>query len=386
HLSTHTHPWLTHHTINHTTLLPGTALLELALQTSDVPYVRELTLHTPLALPHEVAVDLQVRVTAPDDSGTRTLTISSRAGDAHPDDPWLHHATGLLDAEPGAAEDTLSTWPPEGAVPCTDEELENLYASYAAHGFTYGPAFQGLRSAWRKGEEVYAEVGLPEAVLDEASAYNVHPALLDAALHAVALGSVEAASAGAVPFAFNGVSLYAVNAATARVRVTPAARGADQTAVSVLLADETGRSIVSIDALAVRPLDLGTLRASAHPTATLYDLTWADADPGSVPLTPTAEPVVLGPDQATPDLAALLDRLDGGEPAPGAVLLRCPQGAVGEVLGEVLGVLRAWLADDRLADARLVVVTRGAMATGPGEDVVDVAGAAVWGLLRSAQA
>jgi hypothetical protein len=48
----------------------------------------------------------------------------------------------------------------------------------------------------------------------------------------------------------------------------------------------------------------------------------------------------------------------------------------------VLALIRAWLADDRFARSRLVVATCGAV----GERPVDLAGAAVWGLVRAAQA
>ncbi|MFJ5105471.1 beta-ketoacyl synthase N-terminal-like domain-containing protein, partial [Streptomyces sp. NPDC088554] len=47
----------------------------------------------------------------------------------------------------------------------------------------------------------------------------------------------------------------------------------------------------------------------------------------------------------------------------------------------VLGLIQGWLAGERVAGSRLVVVTRGAV----GDDVSDLAGAAVWGLVRSAQ-
>ncbi|HEX3783788.1 MAG TPA: SDR family NAD(P)-dependent oxidoreductase, partial [Pseudonocardiaceae bacterium] len=59
--------------------------------------------------------------------------------------------------------------------------------------------------------------------------------------------------------------------------------------------------------------------------------------------------------------------------------------AVHELTGRVLGLLQGWLADERCVDSRLVIVTRGAVAIGDGESVSDLAGAAVWGLVRSAQ-
>src|SRR5207302_1318986 len=52
-------------------------------------------------------------------------------------------------------------------------------------------------------------------------------------------------------------------------------------------------------------------------------------------------------------------------------------------VARVLGVVQEWLAGER--PERLVVVTSGAVAIQSGEPVADLAGAAVWGLVRSAQ-
>ena len=77
-----------------------------------------------------------------------------------------------------------------------------------------------------------------------------------------------------------------------------------------------------------------------------------------------------------PDLAALAD------PVPDTVLLRLGADAsVAEVL-----VAQSWLADDRCAHARLVLLTRGAVATHPADLAPALEHAAVWGLIRSAQA
>jgi NADP-dependent 3-hydroxy acid dehydrogenase YdfG/acyl carrier protein len=48
--------------------------------------------------------------------------------------------------------------------------------------------------------------------------------------------------------------------------------------------------------------------------------------------------------------------------------------------------VQQWLTEDLLSPARLVVMTRGAVAIGPREGVADLAAAAVWGLVRAAQA
>ncbi|WP_349345107.1 type I polyketide synthase [Streptomyces rapamycinicus] len=52
---------------------------------------------------------------------------------------------------------------------------------------------------------------------------------------------------------------------------------------------------------------------------------------------------------------------------------------------QALGLLQQWLADDRFANSRLVVLTSGAVGAGADEPVADLAHAAVWGLVRSAE-
>ncbi|MFG2387230.1 polyketide synthase dehydratase domain-containing protein, partial [Streptomyces avermitilis] len=400
-LSLRTHPWLTDHTVAGTTLVPGTALLELALQATATDHLEELALHTPLVIPREGAVDVQVHINPPDDTDTRSLTIYSRSENAPAEAPWRHHATAVLGAktsriETGRSHDDLSMWPPAGAVRCADEELAALYGDYEANGFVYGPAFRGLTAAWRLGDEVFAEVRLPEHVHSEASAYNLHPALLDAALHAAAFAPSGSLPQGSVPFSFTGVTLHAANASSLRVRLSPADPNSGQAAVSVLIADDTGTPVASVEALAVRPLAVDELRAAerAVQRAELFDMHWVEV-PSDGLVSGGASVAVLDDADDLVGLAA-----EGGG-VPGVVVLRCSDagggGGVGEVVGGVLGVVQGWLALERFAGSRLVVVTRGAVVTGPedgsgdgvagpGDGLVDVVGAAVWGLVRSAQA
>ncbi|MGW7050068.1 polyketide synthase dehydratase domain-containing protein, partial [Streptomyces avermitilis] len=397
-LSLRTHPWLTDHTIAGTTLVPGTALLELALQATATDHLEELTLHTPLVIPREGAVDVQVHINPPDDTDTRSLTIYSRSENAPAEAPWRHHATAVLGAKTsriatGRSHDDLSMWPPAGAVRCADEELATLYGDYEANGFVYGPAFRGLTAAWRLGDEVFAEVRLPEQVHGEASAYNLHPALLDAALHAAAFAPSGSLPQGSVPFSFTGVTLHAANASSLRVRLSPADPNSGHAAVSVLVADDTGMPVAFVEALAVRSLAVDELRAAerAVQRAELFDMQWVEV-PSERLVSGGASVAVLDDADDLVGLAA-----EGGG-VPGVVVLRCPaggggDGGVGEVVGGVLGVVQGWLARERFAGSRLVVVTRGAVVAGPEEGPgdgadgpVDVVGAAVWGLVRSAQA
>ncbi|GDY70504.1 hypothetical protein SAV14893_098970 [Streptomyces avermitilis] len=269
-----------------------------------------------------------------------------------------------------------------------------MYGDYEANGFVYGPAFRGLTAAWRLGDEVFAEVRLPEQVHGEASAYNLHPALLDAALHAAAFAPSGSLPQGSVPFSFTGVTLHAANASSLRVRLSPADPNSGHAAVSVLVTDDTGTPVASVEALAVRPLAADELRAAerAVQRAELFDMKWVEV-PSEGLVSGGASVVVL---DGADDLVGLAAEEDG---VPGVVVLRCPDagadgggggGGVGEVVGGVLGVVQGWLGLERFAGSRLVVVTRGAVVAGPEDGPVDgpvdVVGAAVWGLVRSAQA
>ena len=85
------------------------------------------------------------------------------------------------------------SWPPEGAEAV---QVDDLYDRLTERGFEYGPAFQGLQAAWRRGDELFAEVALSEEQRDQASCFGVHPALLDAAFHA-GLSSLAGQTPGA---------------------------------------------------------------------------------------------------------------------------------------------------------------------------------------------
>ncbi|WP_316527789.1 SDR family NAD(P)-dependent oxidoreductase [Kitasatospora brasiliensis] len=388
-LSRRTRPWLADHAVLGTTLLPGSAFVELALHAAGETghtRVEELAVLAPLLLPEE-AVHLQVTVDPPDERGLRPFHIHSRPGDAEPDLPWTRNATGTLGAAARPArehEHALTAWPPAGATPV---DLGGHYDGLAALGYEYGPAFQCLRAAWRHGEDLYAEVRLAQKQSAEAGSFGLHPALLDAALHALALdGSRTGEGAVRLPFAWSGVQLHAHGAETLRVRLSPA--GAD--AVALTVADAAGQPVASVESLVLRPLSPGQLSPDARSDA-MFVVEWTAVPEPDRDDAPWA---VLG----SPALAAALDAapypdlrsLDGEVPPVVAVECRTESwddlaGAAREATLRVLDLVRTWLADERFASSRLVVLTRGAVAAGEGDLVADPAHAAVWGLLRTAQ-
>ncbi|CAM4046658.1 type I polyketide synthase [Nocardia ninae] len=395
-VSLHTHPWLADHAIWGSVLVPGTALLELALRAgAEVGHTRidELTLAAPLVLPETGGVQLQVRVGVEDETGARPVTVHSRWDDA--DAEWSLHASGLLTAaEPStAAAAEFLTWPPADAV---EAELDDIYPGLTERGYAYGPAFQGLRRAWRRGDDIFAEVALPEAIHADTDRFLVHPALLDAALHPLLPGVLGDDGDAKLPFAWSGARLRAGNATVLRVRLT-----VTDSALALVAADEAGTVVAEVDSLALRPLARDALsQANGILRDGRFRVDWTPLD--GFDAAETGDWAVLGEDPRLlsngavvypyADLAALAAALDRGVKAPPALLLPLDPSdtdevpaAVHEALRETLRLTAAFLAEDRFADTRLVVLTTGAIAAGE-EDVTDLGHAGVWGMLRSAQA
>ncbi|MEW2157437.1 type I polyketide synthase [Streptomyces sp. NPDC007189] len=365
--------WLRDHVVAGSVVFPGTGFLELALRAGEsagCDRVEELTIAAPLVLPERGGVRVQVRVGAADDSGRRPLEIHSRAEDALDTDPWTLHATGILDTDAahrfsGAYD--FAVWPPQEAVA---EPVEEVYERFAGLGLSYGPVFRGLRSVWRRGDEVFAEVALPEEQETAAGRFGLHPALLDAALHAALFSPVFGDGRARLPFSWAGVSLWASGARELRVRLAPV--GTDT--VTLELADAAGEFVAGVESLTLREASGALTATDAGRQHNLFQIDWAKipANVGPAPAQPrTALP---GPDEeVTGDLLIRVEH-PAGDDAEAAHALTA----------DVLGLVREWLAEERFEGARLVVVTEGAVAIG--EEDPDPAQAAVWGLVRAARA
>ncbi|MEO3770587.1 type I polyketide synthase [Micromonospora sp. B9E7] len=344
-----THPWLADHALTETVVVPGAALVDLALAAGDrvgCDRIEELTTGIPLTIGSE-AVHVQVRVGAPDSDGRRPVGIH-----ASPDaETWTEHALGVLMPDPGAANPPPTAWPPSGATPVA---LDGLYEAFADRGLHYGPTFRALRAAWRDQEQVYAEITLDDTVPVEG--FPLHPAVLDAALHAIGAGDLLPAHAdgASVPFSWSGVTLHATGGSAVRARVR--ALGADS--VRLDLTDTAGQPVLTVDRLVLRPLT--TPAAGTGADDALFHLGWLPLAPSSV--------TVTGP--------VVIHRV---EPADADVVT-----GTHDRTAAVLETLRSWLAAGPQDGARLVVVTTGAVATA-GEPVTDPGAAAVWGLVRAAQ-
>ncbi|MFK0000694.1 type I polyketide synthase, partial [Streptomyces werraensis] len=384
-LSLTSQPWLADHAVGGVVILPGTGLVELAVRAGDEAgcgVLEELVIEAPLVVPEHGGVRVQVAVGAPGENGARTVEIYSQREDGPDDgDTWTRHATGTLSVAASATGERtdFTAWPPAGAAPV---EIGDFYGGLSERGYGYGPAFQGVRAVWRRGEEVFAEVALPEEHHKDAARFGIHPALLDAALQAGTIGSAADAEDSGEPvlaFAWNGLVLHAAGASALRVRIAP--NGPD--ALSVQAADEAGGPVVTLDSLVSRAVSAEQLDTAADTTVAnaLFRLEWSELPPPQgAEFPPSWVPV-----SAPGDVEALAE--SAGVPAVAVLEAVGGDGddAVLTLTSGVLAVMQAWLAADGLEESRLVVATRGAVPAGDGGAVTDPAGAAVWGLVRAAQ-
>ncbi|WP_309142889.1 SDR family NAD(P)-dependent oxidoreductase [Streptomyces javensis] len=338
-LSLASHPWLADHTVRGSVILPGAAFVELVVRAGDElgrPAVEELTLHTPLVIPADGRVDVQVTVATEGHVQIHSRTAGS---------DWTHHASAVVTDRPGEAP-VWRSWPPE---PAEAVDIERFYETLEDNGLDYGPAFRGVRAMWRSADAYYAEVALPDEVPE--TAFVLHPALLDSALQVMAFAAAEPGRTS-LPFAWSGISVHASGARSLRVRVAATQAGD----ISVLATDPANAPVVTVDRVRSR---------------------------------------TLGADQLDPPLAGLLSRLEwtpveAGPPAvePGpTVRYECEVAdSPVEVANQVLEAVQEWLRHEGRPDSRLVVLTRGAVSTGPDDPVSALCQAPVWGLVRSAQA
>ncbi|WP_343298467.1 SDR family NAD(P)-dependent oxidoreductase [Streptomyces sp. SID335] len=388
--------WLVDHEVGGAVLVPGAALVEWALRAGDevgCAVVDELMLQVPVVVPEGSGLRVQVVVGEAGEDGRRGIDVYSRpdagadtSAGVGGDDSWVCHATGVLAPENALAVDEAMSgaWPPVDAEPLA---VEGFYATAAEDGYGYGPAFQGLRAAWRHGEDLLAEVALPEAAGTH-DGYGIHPALLDATLHPLLVTRLQESSGDDqlhVPFAWTGVSLRAVGATTVRVRLRPVGESAG-CGVSVTVTDATGGLVLSADALQTRPVQRGQLvAAQQRDVRGLFAVEWTPLPaPQGAEVSGAGGWVALAGGDAGGGLADVVSAV--GDVVPWAVL--APVDASGgdplRVAEGVLSLVQEFLAAPELGESRLLVVTRSAVATDDGVDV-DVSAAAVWGLVRSAQ-
>ncbi|WP_143086414.1 type I polyketide synthase [Amycolatopsis saalfeldensis] len=394
-LSLTTHPWLADHAVSGTVLLPGTGFVELALCAggrvgSDV--VAELTIEAPLGLTEREAARIQVIVERADQTGRRRFTVySSTDVDGT---GWTRHAFGVLGTGPSRPAAESTSIPPDAAP----LDVVALQDGLADLGYDYGPAFRAVHAAWRRGDDVYADIRVPENLPTDG--FVLHPVLLDAALQ-VALGTLPAddrTRALLLPFSWSEVRVHGTCATSLRVRVTRLRPNEFR----IIATDADGAPVAEAASVTTRPVDPAALGPTqGRERDSLFHVLWTSAVRDITAL--AGRWVVLGEEAddltsalakagVVVDVQADLTALANGTTDPDVVLVVFPDPRNAETADHVhtatrrtVELLRQWLTEDRFAQTPLVVLTRNAVSAEFGDHVADLGGAAARGLVRSAQ-
>ncbi|HEY6879599.1 MAG TPA: SDR family NAD(P)-dependent oxidoreductase, partial [Polyangiales bacterium] len=253
-----------------------------------------------------------------------------------------------------------------------------------------------------------------DAERTSASDYGLHPALLDASLHLLAVSfDSEGDVRALLPFAWADVELYASGASVLRVVIRLADEGPDAYSASLSLFDEAGQRVATVGRLQLREATAAHVEASrAVEMRDLYQVTFQPVALASAPESAEGTWVLAGAGVIAerlgapwvPDVPALQGLLDAGEAAPAQIvvdatgwsrsLVESERGSAASnellpVLDEqtsvALGLLQGLLSEPRLGSSALVWLTAGAVAGRADDGVSDLAHAPVWGLVRSAR-
>ncbi|MFC3512280.1 SDR family NAD(P)-dependent oxidoreductase [Amycolatopsis halotolerans] len=388
-LSSAAEPWLADHAVFGGALLPAAAMVELLLHAASergLSRLEDIALDAPLPLTDD-PTDIQVHAGAPDRHGRHPLSLHSRA--RHPGVPWIRNAVAVAVEHEDSQHDDAVPWPPGDAAPV---DLAEHYRTLARKGYQYGPSFRAMTAAWRTSERVSHTEAALSGRQPAGSGFIICPPLLDAALHGLALDGNDRQIL--LPSAIDSITVHRPGATTLRsVLVENSGR------TDVHSADASGRAVLDIEGLRLRPVSARALRA-AHTAgdALAFDVSWRTVEPPAAAPAPNRWEAVGSRDDLPASavhgsMAELIAALAAGGPPPEVVWLDCrgpvreaPDAArVRERLNRTMADAQAFLAEPALARSVLVLLTRRAHSTSFGEPVDDLPAAACAGLLGSVQ-
>jgi len=196
--------YLTDHQVQGSVVVPAAVYVEQALAAAEQAFgegdhvVENIAIQQVMLLSEGGQRNVQVSV-APESNGHCAFEVHSTTDAGEKDHPeWILHACGSFrrwrDDDAATARTRVDLDEVRrAAIDTTDRE--SFYRLMAGRDLSYGPAFQVLDTLVRTGTGALAKIELPRTVAEEAAAYHLHPALLDACFQSMA---------GAIPLEADG--------------------------------------------------------------------------------------------------------------------------------------------------------------------------------------
>ncbi|MFM9035290.1 MAG: type I polyketide synthase [Mycobacterium sp.] len=430
-LSVRTQPWLAHHVIYGTVVVPGATYAAMALAAAGAPArVKEVFFYEPIILPEKASREVQLTMRPLEAGDGWKFQVHSRPYGVR-DAEWSLNSDGTL---LGGA-DTAS---PEPAAEPVDEVTERLtrtspqqlFETFDEMELAWGPTWStSLKSLWVGDGEAIGDVSVGDELAEHLGGEPIHPVLLDLCTGVAfpAFPALLAAQHGVadlfLPLRYGQVELreQMPRRFYCRARWHGGSVEGETQAFDIDFVDRDGRRLGGITEFTVKraPREALLRGLGGDTTRLLYTLGWhetpapeaeagsatgtwlvAGFDPAGLDAVSARCPGAVAVDPAGDEAAwqqAFADAAGRGEPVTGIVWRGSgrpgAEPATGELtarlesdIGALLGAVHAALAADKLNLAGgLWIVTERAVATEPGEPV-DPEQAALWGIGRTAMA
>ena len=269
--------YLQDHKVQGHTVFPAAAYIEMALAAARETFgegtfiVEDVDFQKALFLPDNGKPPLLQTTVYTDDS---SFHISSSAGE----NQWMLHATGRIRSEQNGEKPETVAHKNLEADSADSISKEFCYRTFMERGLWFGPSFQGIEEIQRGDRQAIGRVQLPKHLENETKNYLIHPALLDASMQVLS-GAMDAnvfSSSGRV---FLPVSIAKVRY-FGRVdsKVWSFARlvkmNAREIEGDILIYDEDGHVLVSMQGLKAQAIDMGRDGASENIDNWTYETRW----------------------------------------------------------------------------------------------------------------
>lgn len=203
-LDTKALPFLLDHRVHGAIVLPGAAMIEMALAAAQELLgsarveLCDVAFEKLLLLSADKPIDVQVSI-QPASGNAHSFQIHSRSNHAEPlGDAWTLHASGSF--QPLEANHAL----PDATSADLDQIQRRLreqmsppqfYQRLAGYGLNYGEMFQAVERLWSGDGEALGQIALPRALSNSKDGWLLHPVMLDACLQVIAAAMPAGATA-----------------------------------------------------------------------------------------------------------------------------------------------------------------------------------------------
>jgi acyl transferase domain-containing protein/acyl carrier protein len=288
-------PYLDDHRIEGVAVLPASAYLEMALAAAVEMLgaqsfaLKDIEFQRALFLPDGEARTIQL-IVSPLAEGAARFHIYSRApGIRQSIEPWTLHARGRILPQPLNGVSSVFSLDQEVLAEIQAQCPEKVsgpdyYARLRESGIHYGPFYQSIVQLWRHNGNMLAEVRIPDQPAADFSAYQIHPATLDAGLQVLGAAVASEASENGrpgiyMPTRVDEVRVHGRPGTHLWSRARLQERSADAVKGEVRLLDEIRSAVVEILGLRFESLGSDTRRsAEENLNDWLYEFQWQTKD------------------------------------------------------------------------------------------------------------